>query len=447
MSARTRAAIPLAIVAVVFATHFAGLITSYDSLWSIPTARSIVREGNIDLEEYRPRIEADRSNDYRMETVDGRYYAVFPIGPSLLALPIVLVLDAAGRHVADGKIEKLVASFIIALAAMAMYFVGRLTLGVPRALLLSGVFAYCTPAWSVASRGLWQHGPSMLMLTLALWIMLAGERRPWLIQFASLPLAFAYVVRPTNALSIVALSLVVLLGHRRFFVPYALWSLPVAIPFLLFNLAVYHSWHSWYYSTKRVGHGALLWEALAGNLVSPNRSLFVFSPVLVLAVYGAWLKLRRDRTPLDWALAAVIVLHWLVISSHLPWDGGHTYGNRLFADVVPYFMYFLIPLIAVLPDPRRLRRPVLTLAFVSLVLLSFAIHYRGAYRRIVWNWNTEPTDVGLDSARVWDWRDPQVLRGLFGGGLRPPSDGRHAPDGAFLPASPQDGIAPARPAL
>src|SRR5437773_1959402 len=35
----------------------------------------------------------------------------------------------------------------------------------------------------------------------------------------------------------------------------------------------------------------------------------------------------------------------------------------------------------------------------------------------------------------------------LGGGLRPPSDGRHAPDGAFLPDSPQESIAPAKPAL
>jgi len=33
-------------------------------------------------------------------------------------------------------------------------------------------------------------------------------------------------------------------------------------------------------------------------------------------------------------------------------------------------------------------------------------------------------------------RVPRVYK--LGGGLRPPSDGRHAPGGAFLPASPQD---------
>jgi hypothetical protein len=408
---RWHRAIPLAIVVLVFAAHFGGIITSYDSRWSIPTARSIVREGNTDLEEYRARAEADPGSLYALDTVGGRYYAGSPIGVSLVAVPVVLVLEATGSRMPDGKAEKLVASLVTALTALVLYVIARHALSVPRALLLTFVFAFCTPAWSVAARGLWQHGPSMLMLTLALWALVSAERRPWVVQYASLPLAFAFVVRPTNAIPIALLSLVVLARHRRYFVRYVLWALPVAIAFLSYNFAVYHTWHSWYYSPKRVGHGALLWEALAGNLVSPNRGLFVFSPILLLALYGAWLKLRCERSLLDAALAAVVVLHWLLISSHLPWNGGHTYGNRLFADVIPYFMYFLIPVVAALPDSRHLdRRPALAAAFVLLVVVSVTIHYRGAYRRVAWDWNSAPVDIDVDPSRIWDWRDLQFLR-------------------------------------
>jgi len=151
--------------------------------------------------------------------------------------------------------------------------------------------------------------------------------------------------------------------------------------------------------------------------VSPNRGLFVFSPILLLALYGAWLKLRRDRTLLDGALVAVVILHWLVISSHVPWNGGHTYGNRLFADVIPFFAYFLIPVVAALPDPRHVgRRPALAAAFVVLVGISVAIHYRGAYRRVAWDWNRSPVDIDVDPSRIWDWRDLQLLRGGPGRG-------------------------------
>src|SRR5262249_4005510 len=153
--------------------------------------------------------------------------------------------------------------------------------------------------------------------------------------------------------------------HPRAFVRYVLWALAIAVPFVLFNYAVYHTWHSWYYSPSRVGHGGSpMGEALLGNLLSPNRGLFVFSPVLLLAPYGMWLKLRRGRTPLDLALVAIVLLHWLVISSHRPWNGGHTYGNRLFTDVIPLLVYFLIPVVATLPAPGRLvRRPALAAVF------------------------------------------------------------------------------------
>jgi hypothetical protein len=417
-----RSAIAVAIVVVVFVAHFGGIITSYDSRWSIPTARSILHEGNADLDEYRARWEADPGSRYAVELVHGRYYAGSPLGVSLLALPVVLVIDVTGAHVPDGKTEKLVASLVMALTALVLYGIARRALDVPRALLLTFVFAFCTPAWSVAARGLWQHGPSMLMLSLALWLMLEAERRPWIVPYVSLPLAFAFVVRPTNAIPIAALTVVVLVRYRRFFVRYVLWAMAIALPFLLFNLAVYGTWHSWYYSPGRVGHGTLLWEALVGNLVSPNRGLFVFSPILLLALYGAWLKLRREATLLDGALVTVVILHWLVISSHLPWDGGHTYGNRLFADVIPYFVYFLIPVVAALPDPRQVgRRPALAAAFAVLVAISFGVHYRGAYRRVAWDWNSSPVDIDVDPSRIWDWRDLQVLRGWSRGAAARPS--------------------------
>src|SRR5205823_14643513 len=42
---------------------------------------------------------------------------------------------------------------------------------------------------------------------------------------------------------------------------------------------------------------------------------------------------------------------------------------------------------------------------------------------------------------------PEGDFGTLGGGLRPPSDGRRASDGALLPATPQNRVAPAKPAL
>jgi hypothetical protein len=404
-----RAVIPVAIFWAVAVTHFLGLVTSVDSIWSIPIARSVLNEGNVNLDEYADLLA--RNHFFGIESIDHHYYSFFPIGASLLAVPVIGVLDAAGIRPHDSKTEKLVASVVVALTAVLLYGLARRSLDIPRALLLTFVFAFCTAAWSTASRGLWQHGPSMLTLTLTLWIIAEARTRPALIVLASLPLAFSYVIRPTNAISIVLLSLLVLIQFRAYFIRFVLLAQVVAIPFVLFSFSIYHSPLPHYYTPARIGHTGALSEALIGNLISPNRGLFVFSPVLLLVVYGAWLRLRHGAALLDWLLAAIVLLHWLAISSFPHWWGGHSFGNRMFADILPYFMYFLIPVMAALPGPSGPRRAVRVSVAATLIAISFSINYRGANEPSVYRWNRAPVDIDARPSRVWDWRDLQFLRG------------------------------------
>jgi len=414
-----RAMIPVLIFSIVAVTHFLGVITSYDSLWSIPIARSVLYQGNADLDEYADLLAKNRF--YGIEFIGGHYYAFFPIGVSLVAMPVVGVLDAAGIKPHDSKTEKLVASLVVALTAVLLYGLARRSLDVPRALLLTFVFAFCTAAWSTASRGLWQHGPSMLMLTLTLWIIVEAETRPALITLASLPLAFSYVIRPTNAISVVVLSLFVLIRYRAYFVRYVLLAQVIAIPFVLFSLSVYHSPLPHYYASGRIGYASVFREALVGNLISPNRGLFVFSPVLLLSLSGAWRRLRHGGALLDRFLVVIVILHWLAISSFPHWWGGHSFGSRLFADMLPYFLYFMIPVMAALPGPPGLRRATRVSVAACLIALSFFINFRGANARAVYRWNGSPVNVDDRPSRIWDWRDLQFLRGIR---EEPPADPR-----------------------
>jgi len=421
MSRLKRIALLLGIFAVVFSAHLISpVVNMADSRWVIHTAMSIVAEGNTDLNEYEQLLA--EQNYYHIEEISGRRYAAYPIGPSLMVVPFVAARDVYFRvvhgyrlqkHISQGipfKFEKFIASVLVALTAVLMYLIaGRRLKSVPQRLVIVFVFAFCTSAWSTASRALWQHGPSMLMLSATLYLILLAEDRPKFVPFAGLPLAFSYVVRPTNIVPIVVLSLLILLRHRRYFLRFVICATVVWVPFVVFNFVVYGKPLSWYYMPGRIGRHAQFLEALAGNLVSPARGLFLFSPVLILCVLGLIFRSKEKRMgALDVSLLVILLLHWLVISSFPHWWAGHSFGPRFFCDMIPFFMWFLIPVV------ERFRRPVhgrliaLVSTFVCLTAVSFFV--RGANHSSTYWWNAKPNNIDRHPERLWDWSDVQFLR-------------------------------------
>jgi hypothetical protein len=173
---------------------------------------------------------------------------------------------------------------------------------------------------------------------------------------------------------------------------------------------VYHAILSPYYLPDRIGSNSRFWEALAGNLISPARGIFIFSPVLLFSLYGIFLKIKtKQMNVLDYTLLLSIVLHWVVISSFPVWWGGHSYGPRFFSDMLPYFLYFLVPALKGVSNLRGIKKQGVAFVLGCSIALSFFIHYRGATSWDVYIWNSYPKNVAL---RLWDWQDPQFLRGI-----------------------------------
>ncbi len=416
-----------AIVILVFLVVLAGYLSSpntdlSDSVWSIHTAMSIIKQGNTDLDEYTE-ITSKTDLEYTLETIGGHVYTTYPVGVSLVAVPFVFVLDQLSariwafdlneyiRHTHPQGLELLIASFIVALTTVFVYKIARLFLNRRYSLWVAFVFAFCTSAWSTASRALWQHGPSMLMLAISLYLILLARDRPGLIQFASIPLVFSYVIRPTNSISIVLLTVFVFVQYRRYFVRYLLWAMAIAVPFVLFNLSVYHFPLSTYYRSYQEFSTSTFSQALAGNLISPSRGLFVFSPVLLFSVWGILIKIRQKRV-LDYFLVGILALHWITISTWFMWWGGWSFGPRIFTDMIPYWVYFLIPAVAQIPILRGPRKTAVVSMMLCSIAVSFFVHYRGANATQVMAWNSQPVYVDVRPSRVWNWQDAQFLRGI-----------------------------------
>jgi hypothetical protein len=150
---------------------------------------------------------------------------------------------------------------------------------------------------------------------------------------------------------------------------------------------------------------------LLGNLIAPSRGLLVFSPVLLLVAAG--LPGRGARLPASRLLAPALLAigsHLAVVSAFPDWAGGHSYGPRLTADLVPWL--FLLGLMALKPALDPPRRVPLVLAGL-LCLWGVFVHARGALAEETWEWNLD-TEIDENlSRRVWDWSYPQFLAGLI----------------------------------
>jgi hypothetical protein len=253
----------------------------------------------------------------------------------------------------------------------------------------------------------------MLMLAAALLVLNRGSR----LMLAGMALAFAYVIRPTNAIPLALLSLWVGWMSPRRLSGYLAGVAIVLGPFFVVNRSIYGSWLSPYYHPSSFHGNPFFGDALAGLVVSPGRGLFVYSPVLLFAFVGVALKVRQHRfTTLDGALIACIAFHWVSSAWVNPdWWGGDSYGPRFFADMLPFLMYLTIPVFGVIEQAHGASRASWTMMSGIAAGVSVLMHAQGVFNPRAMEWNREPTALNLDPNRLWDWRHPPFLAGFVPG--------------------------------
>lgn len=112
-----------------------------------------------------------------------------------------------------------------------------------------------------------------------------------------------------------------------------------------------------------------LWLGLGGLLASPAKGIFWYCPVLLLALVGARAFWRRNRGCALTILAASAA--WLLlISRYYQWYGGGSWGPRF---LVPLLPLWILPLGEVLSHWRRGRTARATIAIVVAVGLVAAM--------------------------------------------------------------------------
>ena len=403
--------IALLCVAVVVVTLTAvNRMTDSDPMGTLLVADSIVARQTVFLDGYYPDVLATLST--RVELVDGRPAYLFPIGTSLIAVPVVAVLRAldVGIVANDHTIQIGMAAAAAVLIVLLLYLLGRRFVGHWTALSLSAAFWFGTSFASTGATALWSHdfAAVLSLLSLLMLVIAVQDRRWWTIPVLGVALVSAVVVRPQLALLVVGVVVVLLVTWWRAAVALVAVVAAAGATLLVLNRAFTGQWVQGYYLPQRL-EGGEFWTAIAGNLVSPARGLLVFTPFLIALPLLAWARGRLSRTELvllGLGLAWPLV-HLVAISRFPHWWGGWAYGPRLMMDALPGL--FLATVVLWPRSVDRVRSRVAVGAVAVLALVSIWIHtVQGLYNPYTRFWYVEPS-IDLAPELIWDWSYPQFL--------------------------------------
>ena len=431
-------------------------VSSHDTYASRFVPISILRDGDLILDEFVPETLKRQAGDKFFSDyfvyVRGHFYDSHPpVGP-LLALPVYALpawtgVPARAELIAN-MFSKLAASLMIALSGVLMFRTSRVLVHAMRAgaaddsehaerVALFAAIAYGlgTSVWSTASLAMWTHTPAVLGFAVALWALTTGR-----ITAAGIAAGTACFSRPATAPAVALIGLYLI--HRALDdgMKSAAWAqrrtdvvrlsagaaltglLGVLYNYWLFGNAIGGAPFRTSIWVEELGTTGMfegsLPVGLAGLLISPSRGILVYSPVVLVALYGALRSWRAslvpERAPAAFSrvdaillarylsLAAVAIL--LIYSKFIAWWGGHGYGPRYLTDAMP----FVGPLFALGMSPlfrRTSRARAGRAAAIAVLTYSIAIQAIGAFCwPESWTLNNNPPY----RFRLWDWRESQI---------------------------------------
>lgn len=139
-------------------------------------------------------------------------------------------------------------------------------------------------------------------------------------------------------------------------------------------------------------------------LFSYRKGLFIYTPVLLIAMAGSlyWIKEKRYFEFAAWFLFFLSVTY--IISAWWCWHYGCSYGQRPYVD---FYSVFSFPLLNLLQHARLILR--LTLALVLAFVVYLNIIQTWQYKSYIFDW------IEMDRTKYWEvfLRQETKYRGLF----------------------------------
>lgn len=335
----------------------------YDAIWAFVEPGP--NRGTVRIDDFLVDPEGGvNTGDWARNPEEGEHYYVNKApGTTLLGIPFYATLygveSVAGldpRAPAAVMVNAYLIHLwvtVLPLALSAVFFRRFLSgtgLGTRRAVSLT-IVLYLGTLMLPFSTAMWGHTTAAAFVVMALSCFTMSSRRAWIWSgvLAGAAVLTDYGAGPF-ALSLVALAALVPRYRDRTWRVVVGGAGPLAI-FLGYHWALFGSpftLASSYSPGEMINERYVLGlfgvprlAALESLTVSTARGLFVFMPVLLLALVGAWRIRGHSRTELGWLALFNVVAALLMNMSFNAWQGGVAAGPRYLITSLPFWVLLL----------------------------------------------------------------------------------------------------------
>ncbi len=353
----------------VYGLSYSGAFTADDEHLFVSGAQSLAQWGQLEA----PQV-------YGNTRFHDEWRDVEPAQPILGAL-LVAWGDVQGLGRAQAPF--ILNSIVTALTACVVFLAARVRASFRTALIVALLYGLATTAWPYA-KTYYRDPLAALLLAIAYWgyeLARGPARRAAGISLIVFGIAGGLLAKTTVAVALLAIPVAAMLesGRGLFSWPRLKWSLVVAAALVIVAVIISISLpttgslnrFSWPYLSFvlryfiEAPHNAF-GEALLGPLISPGRSIFLYSPPLLLACLSLLINRTRWRTWLaPWLIAlGLIVLQALFYNE--AWWGHANWGLRFILPAVPLLAVACAP--AIEAYWRRGRWFIATLSLVGFLV-------------------------------------------------------------------------------
>jgi hypothetical protein len=291
--------------------------TSPDTYTNAVAAWKLGTSGSIELEEWEPISNPPFVGAVSwIVNVQGRAVSKYPPGTTLMVAPLYAMFPGELTTIPafdERRWESvpvdvpappfwpgaLVAAMATALAVAIAGFTVRPLVGSTEALIGAYIYAFGTGAWGVASHDLWPHGPGMLWIALAVWLLVIGRR--WV---AGLAFGMAILTRPLTMIIAATAGLFIAVRRRswRPIVEIGAGSVGGTLTLVWYNIVAFGSvsisggYTSVFTDNVQVLDLGWYAENVVKGFYDVEQGLFIWSPFLLVVIVAAVI-VRHRSTP------------------------------------------------------------------------------------------------------------------------------------------------------